>query len=446
MELLISAVPIFLFGAGAYYIIKLKGFFIIHPKKTFSALFVRRGSGSVSPARALSMALAGTLGVGNIVGVASALYLGGAGAIFWMVLSAIVAMVLKYAEIVLAVRYREAGEDGVPVGGAPFYIKVCFNKIGLNRLGAVLAALFSLLCVFNALTMGNILQVNSVAGAFEEAFGVPRLLCGVVLALFCAVVMVGGAKGIANLTAKLVPLITVLFVILCLAVVIARRERLGDAVYSIFSDALGFDSAAGGVLGYLLSGGFLRSSGLRYGTMRGLLSNEAGCGTAPIAHATADTDSPAAQGVFGLVEVFVDTVLMCTLTALAILVSDAGFGGGYMAFGDNSMQCVQAAFSSVLGEWASGFLAVAVLLFGVATVLCQSHYGMPCVRYLSNSKPARVTYTAVFCGVIVVGAMAATGSVFALGDIALALMTYINLAVLIMMGKEVGRETDLLIK
>ena len=432
-------IPLLLLLAGAFFLVYLRFQPFRRPKKMLDAM--RQGGGDgVSPYRAVTLALAGTLGVGNIVGVANAVCIGGAGAIFWMWISALFAMILKYAETVLAVAHRRERRQGGYFGGACYYIKDHFFAKRRYRMGLFFSVLFAALMILNALSMGCIIQVNAISSAFEGILKLPNWVSGLLLTVCLLPFLLRDTKGIAAFTEWLVPMMSVGYTVLSVAVLIMRRDALGEALASIFRQAFSAESMTGGVIG------FLTSRAIRIGTMRGLLSNEAGCGTAPIAHATADTDSPAAQGVFGLVEVFVDTVLMCTLTALAILVSDVGFGGGYVAFGDNSMQCVQAAFSSVLGEWASGFLAVAVLLFGVATVLCQSHYGMTCVRYLSDSRPARVTYTAVFCGVIVVGAMVATGSVFALGDIALALMTYINLAVLIMMGKEVGCETDTLLK
>lgn len=435
MNFLLSAVPVFLLGTGIFFIIRLKGFCFLHPIRTYRSLFVRSNKGGISPFRALTMALAGTLGVGNIVGVASALYLGGAGAVFWMVVSAWIAMVLKYAEIVLAVRHRRYDGEGCPYGGASYYMKDGLSACGMPRLGRWVGGVFALACVINAITMGSILQVNAVAGAMEEAFGIPLWVVGAILAGLCTVVMLGGAKRISALTERAVPLMTIGFLILCATVLILRRDRIGDAVSAIFEDAFCFSSVGGGLAGFLFSGG------MRYGVMRGLMSNEAGCGTAPMAHAAADTRLPAAQGVWGLVEVFVDTVLLCTVTALAILVSDSGPA----AFGDDPVRTAQAAFSSVLGEWAGGFFALSIFFFGVATVICWSHYGMTCVRVLTKRSWGKAAYTAVFAVSVLYGAVAAPSGAWAMADAALAVMTLLNLCILLVMNREVAEETDRLV-
>lgn len=431
MDILVSAVPFLLFGAGSFYLFRLRFFYFLHPVKTFRALFLRREGSGVSPLSALSMALAGTLGVGNIVGVASAICLGGAGAVFWMILSALLAMVLKYAEIVLAVRYREFDPEGKPYGGAPYYIRRGFERLHLKRVGGIAAGVFSALCIFNAVVMGNALQINTVAGAFEGAFGISPLIVGIVIAVLIAVSVMGGVERISKITSGLVPLMSLLFVGMSVAVIIIRREAIPFATQQIFDEAFNVKSVVGGLAGFIISGG------VRYGTMRGLISNEAGCGTATMAHATADAVSPAAQGVLGLVEVFVDTVLMCTLTALVILVGVPDVG----VFGDGYIALVQSAFTSVLGGWAGQILAVEVLLFGVATVLCQSHYGKTCLDYFSKSSGARFVYYTVFCVVTAVGSIVSPYSMFELADLGLALMTFINIVALMLMNGDVREET-----
>lgn len=436
MDFLFSAVPLFLLGTGIFFIIRLKGFCFLHPIRTYRTLFEKRRTDGISPAGALTVALAGTLGVGNIVGVASALYLGGPGAVFWMVVSALIAMILKYAEITLAVRHRRHDREGHPYGGAPYYMKDGLAARGVPRLGRWLGGIFALACIINAITMGSILQINAVAGAMEEAFGIPLWAVGGILAVFCTAVMLGGARRIAALTEKAVPLMTIGFLALCAAVLILRRHRIPDAVASIFTDAFRASSVGGGVIGFLLSGG------MRYGVMRGLMSNEAGCGTAPMAHASADTPFPAAQGVWGLVEVFVDTVLLCTVTALTILVSDSGPN----AFGEDSVRTAQAAFSSVLGGWAGGLFALSIFMFGVATVICWSHYGMTCVRVLTERPWGKWVYTAGFAASVLYGAVAAPSGVWTMADLALAVMTILNLCILWMMHREIARETDRLMR
>lgn len=439
MDILLAAVPILLFGTGLFYIIRLRGFYLLHPVRCLKLLTARRSTEGISPFRALTVALAGTLGVGNIVGVASALYLGGAGAVFWMLVSALVAMVLKYAEITLAMCHRRLSAEGQPVGGAPYYIEDGLTARGVPRAGRFLAAVFALLCLVNAVTMGGFLQINAISGSLEEGFSVPPFVTGVVLAVLSVVVVKGGAKRISALTERLVPFMTVGFLIICVAVLILRRDRLGEALTAIWDGVVSPRSAGAGLMGFLLS------KGMRYGVIRGLISNEAGCGTAPMAHAAADIDLPARQGLFGLVEVFVDTVLLCTVTALCILVSDSGPN----AYGEDAVRTAQAAFSSVLGDWAGGFFAVAILLFGAATVICWAHYGMTCVGYLT-AKGANGRHTAVwetayiiaFAASLIVGAMSTPTLAWSLADGAIAVMTLLNLAVLLLLHKEVKRETD----
>ncbi len=439
MDILLSAIPVFLLGTGFFYIFRLKAFYLLHPFRTLRSVFKHKKTTGVSPIKALCMALAGTLGVGNIVGVATALYLGGAGAVFWMVFSALIAMVLKYVEIVLAVKHRRFDENGRPTGGAPYYIQDGLTKIGLARLGKLLAWTFGILCLVNTFTMGSMLQANAVAGALNEGFRIPLWLTGLVIAALCVVVLKGGAVRIASITEKIVPIMTIGFLGLCLGVLILRYDRIMPAVCEIFQKAFDFSSIGGGAFG------FLTSQGVRYGIMRGLVSNEAGCGTAPMAHATAETDSPAEQGVLGLVEVFVDTVLLCTVTALAILVSDSGPN----AFGEDGVRTAQAAFASVLGDWAGWFFAVSVLFFGVATILCWAHYGMTSIRaitagHVQMRRAGEKLFPFAYAVSVMAGTLATPAGVWTLADGALGIMTIINLLILLLMHKEVSEETTIM--
>ena len=431
MSYFLSAIPFFLFGTGIFYVLRLRGFFLLHPLRCMRLLFTKERPEGISPFKALTVALAGTLGVGNIVGVASALYLGGAGAVLWMLVSALVAMVLKYAEITLALRHRRTSPDGHPYGGAPYYIRDGLTRAGLPRVGKITAGLVAILCLLNAITMGSLLQINAVAGAMEEGFSVPPLATGIAVALLTLVTVQGGARRIGALTEKLVPLMTVGFLVACLAVLFLRRERIPAALTAIWRDACSPLSAGAGV------GGFLLSKGVRYGVMRGLVSNEAGCGTAPMAHASAHTDLPARQGLFGLVEVFVDTVLLCSVTALCILVSDSGPN----AYGADTVRTASAAFSSVLGKPAGGFFALSILFFGVATVLCWAHYGMTCVGYLSTRPAFKWIYLTALTATLLIGAVTAPTLAWTLADLAIGVMTLFNLAVLLLMNREVVTET-----
>lgn len=443
MEHLMGITAAFLIVTSGYFIVKTRGFHLRHPRACLRAALRPRptsgGGRAVSPLGGMLLALAGTLGVGNIAGVATALLLGGPGAVFWMIFSGLAVMVLKYAEILLAVRHRRVSPEG-NVGGAPYYISDLLNRGGhptSGVLGRLFAGLFALLCILNALTMGSILQINAAASAMQGAFSLPPLWTGIAAAGLCAAVTLGGASSIARLTERLVPLMTVGFLILCAAVLILRRERLPGALWDILKGAFSAESAGAGGLGFLLS------RGLRIGVMRGLVSNEAGCGTAPMAHAAADTDSAAAQGILGMVEVFVDTVLLCSITALTILVSDTG----YTAFGEDGAACARNAFTSVLGEGAGYGFAVAVLLFALGSAFCWVHYGLTCVGYLCGRRPerektARVLFICVFCGTLVAGSVTAPDVAWELADAAIACMTVLNLIFLWVGRREIIAETE----
>ncbi len=424
-------VPVALMGCGIFFLIYLGGRPMRSPRWMLRAMRTPAPGGGTSPMRAVMLALAGTLGVGNIVGVANAVYIGGAGAILWMWISALAAMILKYAEIVLAVSHRREHRRGGFFGGAYYYIKDCLQGRGFARLAAVAAALFAVLMAVDALSMGCIVQVSAVSHAVSGVTGAPIWLGGAVLALLTLPILVRGGKSISALTEVLVPIMTVGYVILSVAVLAVRHEAVGAAFASIFREAFRAESVGGGVVGCLTS------RALRTGTMRGLLSNEAGCGTAPTAHAEADAVSPAAQGVWGIFEVFVDTVLLCTATALVILVA-------YPAvepIGNDPVMMAIRAYSSVLGGWSEWFFCAAVFCFGYATLLCWANYGMQSVAFLSSRKRFQWLYLLLFAICACFGGSLPASLVWDVSDFAIAALTCINLAVLILMRKEVKRET-----
>ena len=389
----------------------------------------RPGSG-VSPFRAVTLALAGTLGVGNIVGVASAIRIGGAGAIFWMWISALVAMILKYAEIVLAIRHQRVRTNGSRYGGAPYYIRDGLTGNGYRKLGAAVSVLFAGLIILNAFSMGCVIQVNAVSSALRGVLGIPLPLCAVVLLLLTVPVILRNAEGISALTEYIVPLMSFGYLMLAVLVLILRREALSSAIVSIFRNAFRPESVGGGLIG------FLTCPALRVGFMRGLLSNEAGCGTAPTAHAAADAQSPAAQGVWGIFEVFVDTILLCTATALVILVDPDAVSFS----GDDVMMTIHA-FAGVLGNWSAWFLAAAILCFGYATVICWANYGAECIAFLSPKKSRKALYRAAFLICIPIGVAVAPGLIWTVSDFAIAALTTGNLLSLFSMRKEIREET-----
>ncbi len=427
-----GALPFLLIAGGIFFLIYLKGIPLTRPVRIFRSL-TRPSGGGVSPFRAVTLALAGTLGVGNIVGVANAIWIGGAGAIFWMWVSALAAMILKYAEIVLAVRHRRQHRDGSYFGGAIYYIRDFFHSARMQKVGAILSFVFAVLMLLNGIFMGCVIQVNAVSSALEGVFSIPPVITGLALLLLTAPVVLRGTKGISAMTEYLVPIMSLGYIILSVAVLIIKRDTVGDVFASIFREAFSKTGAIGGVIG------FLSSRALRVGTLRGLLSNEAGCGTSPTAHACADTDSPTAQGVWGIFEVFADTILLCTATALVILSSY----DEVRILGENSVMMTIRAYSTVLGGWSDLFFCIAILCFGYATVVCWASYGTESVRALSSKNHVRWSFLLIFCICIPLGAIAAPSGIWIVSDISITALTTINLFMLIAMRREIREETFL---
>ena len=426
-------VPISLFSVGIYYSIKLKFFWVFHPLKILSSMLKRDKNNGISPFRAVTMALAGTLGVGNIVGVAGAIALGGFGAIFWMWVSALVAMVLKYAEILLSISHRRL-QGQYFYGGAFYYIRDFFAGIGTDRLGSVLAVFFALSMIIDSLTTGNAVQINAAASSASSVFGIPPLFMGISFALITFFVAVTGADGVSRLTEWLIPILSLGYIVISVWVILINTDKVPSALSAIFSSAFDFDSAVGGAFG------FLTSRALRFGTMRGLLSNEAGCGTAPTAHAAADAKSPAEQGFWGIFEVFVDTLLLCTLTALVIIIN---YDSVYH-LSHNGILMAISAYSVSLGRFAEYFLSVSVAIFGLATIICRAHYGSETVRCLFGRKKRLpiFLFLVLYCSATVLGSVVSPDSSLSAADLSIGIMTLINVFVLFLYNKEVVSQTN----
>ena len=425
--------PVMLLGAGFWFSLKLKFFYIFHPMRIIKSMTERKNSGGISPFRAVTLALAGTLGVGNIAGVASSIAIGGYGSVFWMWVSALLAMMLKYAEIALAIGHRRRDSTtGEYHGGAAYYIRDTFAQRGKLAAGKIVALIFSILCIINSVTMGCVIQSNAISTSFSGVLRISPWIVGIAVALLCALVIMGNARWISAFSEKTVPIMTVGYILLSVAVLTARRDDVPTAFIAILRDAFSFKSAAGGAAGFLIS------RGLRAGVMRGLMSNEAGCGTAPTAHAAADTDSPARQGFWGLFEVFVDTILLCTLTALVIIVA----GDGVLAYAHDPMMMAIKAYSSILGVWSEYYMCLSVLLFAFATMICWAHYGKESLLAITKKKGLQVAYIITFCLFIVVGAISAPDGVWLAADLAIGVMTIINIPILISSSSEVINETE----
>lgn len=385
-----------LFICGAVLLWRLKGFPLSSPVRVVKNLM----SGNILASfRAMTVALAGTLGVGNIVGVASAIHMGGAGAVLWMLISALVSMVIKYAEIYLAMLYRKNGR-----GGAAYYI-----KYGMKM--PLLASVFSLLCIIASFTVGNIIQVNAVADSFESEFGIPPVIVGAVVAVLAFLVICRGIGGISSFTVKMIPILTAGFLLFSFILIFANIGEVPRVLKDIFSSAFHSGSAAGGVLG------FLTSRAVHYGVVRGIGSNEAGCGTAPTAHATAEGADPEVQGCWGVFEVFCDTVLICTVTAVVILIYPV-----HIPKYDGMVLAIKS-YESFFGDTAGYVLSGAIFFFALSTVICWSYYGSESAEYLGLNKK---TYHTLYCLISILGAVMPTGFVWELSDMTISFMTVIN--------------------
>ena len=418
--------PLFILFCGYYFTKFLGGFHLLRPASTIRLALSREHGGGTSPLRALSVSLAGTLGVGNIVGVAVALIIGGAGAMFWMWVSAFFSMILKYAEIVLAMKYR-IYSNGKKYGGPMYYMK---NGIG-GTLGKILAWVFALLGVISAFSMGSLVQMKAAADALSETFRFPALLFGILSAVLCAYLLFGGYEKISRVTAVAVPLLSAAYLVMAVRTVWAHADEIYPLCRIIFLRAFSPNAASGGILGFIFS------AALRQGVAKGSFSHEAGCGTAPLAHAGADTKIPAKQGILGIFEVFFDTIVLCTLTGFVILLT---LGEHFTH--TNGMQLVLDAFATQYGNGARYVITLSVVLFALATVVCWGYYGKAMLSYLTKSPEILNAYTMLFCVFTAIGTVMKENTVWEISDITVALMTALNLSAVFMLRKEVRRETE----
>lgn len=366
-------------------------------RHAFTAGGQKKREGAFSPLQATSTALAGTMGTGNIVGIATAITAGGAGAVFWMWISAFLGMMTKYAEIVLAVKFREKNEAGELVGGPMYYIEK-----GLGQ--KWLAVLFAVFCALASFGIGNMTQINAISQTLHTSFEIDPLISGIVCAVLVGFVILGGMKRIAGVASSIVPFLSVFYILGTLAAIFLNAPKIPQAFSLIFSQAFEFRAAAGGVMGYA----FLQA--VRFGFSRGVFSNEAGLGSAPIAHASSAEEEPAQQGLWGIFEVFVDTVVVCTLTALVILTS------GMENKGLDGADLTAAAFSQTLGNFAGIFLSVSVTLFAFATLVGWCYYGERCVGYLFGGYRSIMVYRCFYVLLIVAGSVMELNMVWSISD------------------------------
>ncbi len=402
-------------------------------KTTVGRMFKKKeaGDGAITPFQAVCTALAATVGTGNIAGVAGAIAIGGPGAVFWMWISALLGMCTKFAEVTLAVHFRERSEKGDYVGGPMYYIK---NGLGSKWMWlAYLYAIFGACAVFGT---GNATQVNTITAAIDSAlinYGLLTqgntatfdLIVGIVICIVVLLILLGGIKRIGKVSEQLVPIMALLYVVLGLGVISLNIQKVPAVFVSIFEGAFNPQAVTGGVVG-----SFFVS--MKKGVSRGIFSNEAGLGTGSIAHACADTRKPVKQGMFGIFEVFMDTIIICTMTALVVLLS-----GVEIPYGQNAgAELTISGFTSVYGNWVSIFTAVAMCCFAFSTIIGWGLYGQRCVEFLFGSKINKL-YIIAYALVSIVGATVDLGLVWGISDTFNGFMTIPNLIAVFLLAPHV---------
>ena len=371
-------------------------------RRTFGGMFKKSGKAGadgMSSFQALATAIAAQVGTGNLAGAATAIAVGGPGAIFWMWVSAFFGMATIYAEALMAQKFKKVGDDGTVTGGPAYYIRAAFP----NGFGKVLAVIFSVLITLALGFMGNAVQSNSIADAFKTAFGIPPVVVGVIVAAIALFVFVGGIGRIASLTEKIVPVMAAFYIIGSLVVIIANGKYLGTAVSSIFIGAFKPEAVLGGGFGYVIS------RALSKGVARGLFSNEAGMGSTPHAHARATAKNPHEQGLTAMVSVFIDTFIILNLTAFSILTS------GVLDSGKEGIALTQTAFVNTFGNGGDLFIAICLLFFAFSTILGWHFFGRINVKYLFGQKAVKI-YSLIVILFIIVGSTLKVELVWQLAD------------------------------
>ena len=413
-------------------------------KNTIGAIFTNKNitahtekeDKAISQFQSLCTALAATIGTGNIVGVATAIISGGPGSIFWMWVMAVLGMMTNYSENVLGIFYRRKNAAGEWSGGAMYYLSDGLgSKKGCKKLGRVLAVLFACFCVLASFGIGNMSQINSIAGNMNAAFQVPNLVTGILLMVLSALVILGGLKRVAAVTEKVVPVMALFYIVGALTVVLTHVTSIPAAFVSIFKSAFAMKAAGGGVLGYGVS------RAITWGFKRGAFSNEAGLGSSVMVHSSSNVKEPVQQGMWGIFEVFADTIVVCTLTALVILTSGfVDLDTGHMLTDVQGSALVGQAFSTVFGAFGPKFIAVAILLFAYSTVLGWSHYGTKAFEYLFGTRASR-GYQLVFVVMVVVGATMKLDLAWDLSDTFNGLMMVPNLIGVLSLSGTVAKIT-----
>lgn len=413
------AMLVAILGTGLFLMIGLRVMPILKLGHGFKSLWQGRkgeGEGDISPFNTLMTSLSATIGTGNIAGVATAVFIGGPGALFWMWCTALVGMATKYAEAVCAVRFREVDERGKHVGGPMYYI-----RNGLGKQWTWLAIAFAFFGAFAGFGIGNGVQANSVANTLHDTFGISKYFSGGLLMVLVGLVLVGGISWIANVAGKLVPFMAIFYVVTGLVVLAIQVDQIPHALSLVFQHAFTPTAAEGGFAGAAVW------LAIQWGVARGVFSNEAGLGSAPIAHAAAQTKGPVQQGVVAMLGTFIDTIILCTITGLVILTS------GMWTSGNNGGTLSSVAFETVLPGWGGNLVAVALTLFAFTTLLGWSYYSERCVEYLLGVR-AILPFRVLWVAAIPLGAIVELKFVWLLADTLNALMAIPNLIALLLLS------------
>ena len=396
---------------------------------------------SISQFQSLCTALAATVGTGNIVGVAGAILVGGPGAVFWMWLIAFFGMMTNYSENVLGIYYRRKNGQGEWCGGAMYYLRDGLGaKKGCKRIGAILAAAFSVFCFLASFGIGNMTQVNSISGNMEAVFGVPTWVSGIVLLTLCGLVIVGGLKRIATVTEKIVPFMVLVYMVGTIAILVMNIKMVPAVFTAIFEGAFALKAAGGGIVGYGMK------LAIEQGMKRGVFSNEAGLGSSVMVHSNSNVKEPVRQGMWGIFEVFADTMIVCTLTAFVVLSSglvdlETGVAvAEYSGVALTKANVVSTVFTMYFGKLGGAFVAIAIMLFAYSTVLGWSHYGSKACEYLFGTKSTMV-YRVIFVIATFGGAVMGENLAWDIADTLNGMMMIPNLIGVIVLSPIVYRIT-----
>jgi AGCS family alanine or glycine:cation symporter len=418
---------IMILGVGLFLSIGLKLMPVLRLGAGFRLMWKGRtgeeSEGEIPPFQALMTALSATVGTGNIAGVATAVFLGGPGALFWMWLTALVGMATKYSEAVLAVRFREVDERGAYVGGPMYYI-----RNGLGSKWAWLGVLFAIFAAIAGFGIGNTVQANSVADVLNVNFGLPHWVTGVILMILVGLVLIGGIRRIGQVASSLVPLMAVSYVIAGLIVLAINATEIPAAFALVFEHAFSPVAAQGGFAGAAVW------AAIRFGVARGIFSNEAGLGSAPIAHAAAQTNSPISQGMVAMLGTFIDTIIICTITGLVIITS------GVWTSGESGAALTSMAFRTALPGFGNYIVAISLAVFAFTTTLGWSFYGERCVEFLFGVR-AILPYRVLWILAIPLGATVNLGMIWLVADTLNAMMALPNLIALLLLSPVVFRLT-----